>query len=95
MSLYYNNKGKLDGLPAVYVDDTPVPGLKTFQKRTDMIPTQFESTPKEYPPMLFAGINNNSTPEGFFLEENSYISQIGTLKQVTNFDAFRATRHRL
>lgn len=37
MSSCYNNKGKLDGLVAVYVDYTLAEGLKTFEKLTDMI----------------------------------------------------------
>lgn len=56
MSCYYNNEGKLDGLRAVYVCDTLSAGLKSFEKPTDMIPSQFKSKPKEYPATLFSGI---------------------------------------
>lgn len=85
----------MDGLLAVYVDDTLAAGTSSFEKLTDKIPQEFESKPKEHPPLLFAGININKLEDGYFLEQADYISKIDLLKPDTEFDEFRTTRHKL
>lgn len=45
-SIHYNNEGKLNKVPDVYVVDNISTGLKTFEKLIGMIPTQLESKPK-------------------------------------------------
>lgn len=86
MSIYFNSKEKLDALLMLYVYGTRTVELESFEKPTDKIPHQFESNPKEYLPILFAGVNLTSTSDGYFLEQNKYISQVNTLKPETNFN---------
>ena len=85
----------LQGTMAVYVDDTLASGNPAFLQLTDKISETFESKPREYPPLMFAGININEEGEGFFLEQTQYAKDINQLPKTTTFDEFRTMRHKL
>ena len=67
---------KIIGLLGVYVDDTLAEGNKEFEKETDKIPAEFDSKPREFPPILFAGMNieRNSTG-GYKLYQKTVLGQ--------------------
>ena len=96
-SFYFKSiDDKIIGLLGVYVDDTLAAGNKEFEKETDKIPAEFESKPREFPPILFAGMNieRNSTG-GYKLHQKPYLDKIDPLKKDDTYEEFRSTRHKL
>lgn len=82
----------IQGLLALYVDDTLALGTETFMKLTGKLPEEFDSRSKEFPPLLFSGVTVNPDPLDYFLEQNKYLEK---LPGDFDFNLFRTTRHRL
>lgn len=70
LSIHYHTKReRIQGMLAVYVDDTLAAGNDEFMKLTDKIPEQFESKPREFAPFIFSGVIINNDRLGYFLEQ--------------------------
>lgn len=73
----FHNKHKdenkhLQSSSAVYVNDLIVSGNESFETLTDKNPRTFESIKKQYPPFVYAVINVQKTPSGYFLGQELY-----------------------
>lgn len=67
---------KLNGILALYVDDTLAVGNAEFIKRTNKFPEKCKWKPRESPPHLFAIVMINQNPLGYFPEQTNYSEQI-------------------
>lgn len=71
MSFDYEKKEQLQGLLAIFVEDTIAAGNPAFKMLTDEIPKTLKSKTRKYSPFIFAGININRTQAGYLLEKMS------------------------
>ena len=95
-SFYFKSvEDKIIGLWRVYIDDKLAAGNKELEKETDKIPTQFESKPREFPAILFVGMNIEKTKQGYTLHQKRSLEKIELLNKDDRFEEFRRSRHRL
>lgn len=92
---YHNIRDEIQGLLAVYVDDKLAAEVQDFMKLTNKIPEKFETKPREFPPLIFAGVMSNPDPGRYILEQNAHSNQIEKLPEDCDFDILRTTSHRL
>lgn len=75
----------------VYVYDTKAGEIEAFMKLTNKISEEFNSKPKSFPLLLFAGVMINPHPLGYVLEQNKYSDKIDKLPSDCDFNLFRTT----
>lgn len=75
-SSYYATSDHLQVLWADYGDDTIATSNTTFKTHKNEITETLESKPREYYPLLFAGIKIKKNQQGYFIEQNDYLWKI-------------------
>ena len=96
ISLFFKTIGNdLVGLTGTYVDDSLSAGTPEFENLTSKTMEMFESRDREMDSTKFAGVNIQTTAEGFDLDQIDYISKMTLLSIDCTFTEFRSKRAQL
>jgi hypothetical protein len=84
--------GKLARLAGNYVDDTIACGNEEFRELSELTAKRFQSSPRKYPNLSFAGIDIDNSEDNYYLSQKSLVRKLKKL----NLDCtFRSARARL
>lgn len=85
----------ISGLLATHVDDTLGARAPQFVKEVERIQLTFDSKPRMWNTVLFAGIYIARTKTGFRMHQAPYARKLQLLPLGADFDLFRAREHEL
>lgn len=93
MSLFFKNvSGQLKGLMATYVDDAVCTGDADFSKLTEKTSQMFETKPRSFDNLRFAGVYIDTCTDGSLIHQKAYIERIKPLPPESGFDVLRSAR---
>ena len=96
LSFKHDDRGRLIGINASYVDDLLRAGTPDFRKICKITNERFETSPDEELPLTFAGIQLSKSPEKTIcIDQSFYLRKLEELEKDATFPSFRSMRMKL